>query len=73
MTEKLTERRMFLPVDIAHNDGDFESYLHGELSITNDAKGRIYIDVGDGVHCVGINLPDLMRFIQNEMLRAGKP
>ena len=66
----MNDRMMFLPVDISHGDGDYKPIPHGEISITNDAKGRIYIDA-DG-HSVGINLPDLMRFIQNEMLRSGK-
>jgi hypothetical protein len=60
---------MFLPVDLRHGDGDYIVYLNGEISITNDAKGRIYIDVG--THSIGIDLPNLMRFIQNEMLRGG--
>lgn len=68
MTKHKTQRMMFLPVDIAHGNEDYKLVSHGEISIMNDGKGRIYIDA-DG-HSIGIDLPNLMRFIQNEMLRG---
>ena len=61
------EQMMFLPVDLAHDDEDFVTDPSGNISITDDAEGRLYISTGD--HTVGINLPDLMQFITNAMLQ----
>lgn len=60
------DHMMFLPVDLAHDDEDYVLHPHGEIHVTDDAKGRLYIDAGG--HSIGIDIEDLFIFIKNEML-----
>ena len=69
-TNKLKEERekamKQIIVDIQKKEKDWESVV-GEIHITDDLNGRFYIETGE--ISFGINLPDLMDFIMEEMLR----
>lgn len=47
-------------------ENEWESYA-GKITMTDDNGGRVYIEFGE--HEIGINLCDLMKFIQEEMVK----
>lgn len=41
----------------------------GEITLENDSEGRIYIRFDHGRSEIGINLPDILKFINEQMVR----
>ena len=51
-------------------EDEWEQYA-GEITMTDDAEGRVYIEFGE--HEIGINLSDLLKFISDQMWKGASP